>query len=87
MFYEINSDIKILKSTFYSLRNIKILPKTTSDYRLINNYTFSNTFYQLTKNHIKVEESINTFSNSTLCLKKKNTTTTLETYKKTQQIN
>ena len=86
MFYEVNYDIKTLKSTFYSLKNIKILPKTTSDYRLINNYTFSNTLYQLTQNHIKIEESINTFLNSTLCFKK-SATTTLETYKKTQQIN
>ena len=37
-FYEINPNISILKSTFYSSGNIKILSKTTSDYLLINDY-------------------------------------------------
>ena len=78
LFYEINPDIKILKSTFYSSGNIKILPKTTSDYLLINDYAFSNVLYRLTKKYITIEESTNTFSNSTLCLNKINTTTTPE---------
>ena len=77
-FYEINPDIRILKSTFYSSGNIKILPKTISDYRLIINYAFSSAFYRLTKKHIIVEESTNTFSNSTHCINKVNTKTTLE---------
>ena len=50
LFYEINPDFKILKSTFYSSGHIKILPKTTSDYLLINDYAFSNALYRLTKN-------------------------------------
>ena len=78
LFYEINPDIKILKSTFCSSGNIKVLPKTTSDYLLINDYAFSNVLYRLTKKYITIEESTNTFSNSTLCLNKINTTTTIE---------
>ena len=35
LFYEINPDIKFVKSTFYSSGNIKLLPKTIHDYRLI----------------------------------------------------
>ena len=78
LFYEINPDIKILKSTFYSSANIEILPKNVSDYLLINDYAFSNAFYRLTKKHITIEESTNIFSNSTLCLNEINATTTLE---------
>ena len=78
LFCEINPNVKILKSTFYTAGNIKILPKTISDYLLINDYAFSNGLYRLTKKHITIEESTNTFSNSTLCLNKRNTTTTLE---------
>ena len=78
LFYEINPNIKILKSNFYSSENIKILPKTTSDYLLINGYTFSNALYRLTKKYITTEKSTNTFPNSTLCLNKINVTTTLE---------
>ena len=73
LFYEINPVIKLLKFTFYSFGNTKILPKTTSDYLLINDYTF-----RLTKKHIFIEKSTNNFSNSTLCLNKISTTTTLE---------
>ena len=36
LLFEINPDIKILKSTFCSSENIKIIPKTTSDYLFIN---------------------------------------------------
>ena len=61
LFYEINPDIKILKITFYSSGNIKILPKTISDYRLAINYVFSSAFYRLTKKHITVEECTNIF--------------------------
>ena len=32
LFYEINPDLSLSKSTFYPSGNIKILPKTTSDY-------------------------------------------------------
>ena len=78
LFYEINPDIKILKPTFYSSGNIKILSKTISDYRLIIDYAFSSAFYRLIKKHITVEEATNTFSNSTLCINKINTATTLE---------
>ena len=61
LFYKINPDIKILKTTIYSSGNIKIIPKTISDYRLAINYAFSSAFYRLTKKHITVEESTNTF--------------------------
>ena len=61
-----------MKTTFHSSGSIKILSKTTSDYRLINDYAFSSAVYRLTKKHITVEESTTTFSNSTLCI---NTTT------------
>ena len=64
-FYEINRDIKLSKTTFYSSANIKILPKTTNEYRLINHYPFSSPIYRLTNKHITVEESSNTFHNST----------------------
>ena len=77
-FYEVNPNISILKSTFYSSGNIKILSKTTSDYLLINDYHFSNALYRLTKKHITIEESTNSFSNSTLCLNKINVSTTLD---------
>ena len=77
-FYEINPDIKILKSTCYSSGNIKILPKTTTDYLLINDFAFSSAIYRLTKKHVSIEESTSSFSNSTLCLNKINVTTTLE---------
>ena len=75
---EINLDIKILKTTFCSSGNIKILPKSISEYRLIIDYASSSAFYWLIKNHITEEESTNTFSNSTLRINKVNTTTTLE---------
>ena len=78
LFYEINPDIKILKSTFYSSGNIKILPKTTNDFLLIKDFAFSSAIYRLTKKHVSIEESTTSFSNSTLCLNKINTTTTLE---------
>ena len=45
---------------------------------MINDYAFSNAIYGLTKKHITVEESTNTFTNSTLCLNKINIRTTLE---------
>ena len=69
-FYEINRDIKLSKTTFYFSANIKILPKTTNEYRLINHYPFSSAIYRLTNKHITVEESTNTFHNSTLCINK-----------------
>ena len=80
LFYEINPDIKILISAFYSSENIRIHPKTTSAFLLINEYTFSRALYRLTKKHITIyhKKSTNTFSNSTLCLSKINITTTLE---------
>ena len=78
LFFEINLDTKILKSMFYFSGNIKIIPKTTSDCILTNDYTFSNAIYKLTKKHITVEESTNTFANSTLCFNKINITTILE---------
>lgn len=59
--YEIHPDIKILKSTFYSSENMKIHPKTTSAYLLINDYPFSNALYRLTIKHITIKESTNTF--------------------------
>ena len=65
---------------FYFSGNIKIIPKTISDYLLINDYAFSNPIYRLTKKHITVEESTNTFTNSTLCLNKINTATPLEDF-------
>ena len=65
---------------FYFSGNIKIIPKTISDYLLINDYAFSNPIYRLTKKHITVEESTNTFTNSTLCLNKINIATPLENF-------
>ena len=66
LFHEINPSIKFSKSTFYSSANIKLLPKTTKDYQLINHYAFSSAFYRLTNKHITIEESTNNFHNSTL---------------------
>ena len=78
LFYEINPNIKLSKTTFYSLGNIKLLPKTTNDYQLINHYAFSSAIYRLTNKHITIEESANTFHNSTFCNKKVSITATLE---------
>ena len=78
LFYEINPDIKLSKTTFYSLGNFKLLPKTTNDYQLINHYAFSSAIYRLTNKHITIEESANTFHNSTFCNKKVSITATLE---------
>lgn len=39
---------------------------------MINDYTFSNALYGSTKNHITIEESTNSLSNSTLYLNKTN---------------
>ena len=78
LLYEINPDIKFSKTTFYSSGNIKLLPKTTNDYQLINHYAFSSAIYRLINKHITAEESINTFHNSTLCINKVSITTTLE---------
>ena len=78
LFYEINPDINFAKSTFYPLENIKLLPKTVRDYQLVSNYAISSTIYRLSKNKITMEESTNTFCNSTLCIHKINTTKTLE---------
>ena len=66
------------KTTFYSSGNIKLLPKTTNDYQLINHYAFSSAIYRLINKHITAEESINTFHNFTLCINKVSITTTLE---------
>ena len=49
LLYEINPDLSISKSTFYPFGNIKILPKTTSYYLVINNLAFSNAIYRITK--------------------------------------
>ena len=83
LFYEINPDIKILKSNFHFSGNIKIFPKTTTEYLLVDDYTFSSVLYRLTKKHISTEEATNTFSNSTLCLNKINTAITLEDIEET----
>ena len=77
LFYETNPDIKIIKSTFYSSGNIKIPPKTTNDFLLIKDFAFSSAIHRLTKKHVSIEESTSSFSNSTLCLNKIKTTTTL----------
>ena len=50
LFYEINSDNKFLKFTFYSSGNIKILPNTTNDFLLIKDFAFSSAIDRLTKN-------------------------------------
>ena len=50
LFCEINTDIKFSKTTFYSWGNIKLLPKTTNDYQLINHYAFSSAIYRLLNN-------------------------------------
>ena len=50
LFCEINPDIKFSKTTFYSWGNIKLLPKTTNDYQLINHYAFSSAIYRLLNN-------------------------------------
>ena len=78
LFHEVNPSIKFSKSTFYSSGNIKLLPKTTTDYRLNNHYAFSSAIYRLTNKHITIEESINNFHNSTLCINKVNIATILE---------
>ena len=78
LFYKINPNISISKSTFYPSSNIKILPKIISDYLLMNNFAFSSTIYKITKNHITIQESTSSFSNSILCLNKINTSTALE---------
>ena len=78
LFHEINPNIKFSKSTFYSSGNIKLLPKTTKVYQLINHYAFSSAIYRLTINHITIEESTNNFHNSTLCTNKVSIATTLE---------
>ena len=78
LFCEINLHIKFSKTIFYSWGNIKLLPKTTNDYQLINHYSFSSAIYRLTKKHITIEESTNTFQNSTLCINKVSITKTLE---------
>ena len=44
--------MSISKSTFYPSGNIKILPKATSDYLLMNNFDFSNTIDKITNKHI-----------------------------------
>ena len=78
LFCEINYDIKFSKTTFCSWGNIKLLPKTTNDYSLINHYAFSSAICRLTKKHITMEESTNTFHNSTFCINKVSITTALE---------
>ena len=78
LFHEINHNIKFSKSTFYSSGNIKLLPKTTKDYQLVNHYAFSSAIYRLTNNHITIEESTNNFHNSPLCINKVSIATTLE---------
>ena len=78
LFYEINPNIRFSKSTFYLLGNIKLLPKSTKDYQLINHNAFSSAIYRLTNEHITIEESTNNFHNSTLCISKVSITTTLE---------
>ena len=78
LFHEINPTIKFSKSTFCSSGNIKLLPKTTKDYQLINHYAFSSAIYRLTNKHITIEESTNNFHNTTLCINKVSIGTTLE---------
>ena len=78
LFHEINPTIKFSKSTFCSSGNIKLLPKTTKDYQLINHYTFSSAIYRLTNKHITIEESTNNLHNSTLCINKVSIGTTLK---------
>ena len=73
----------ILTSLFHNplsahLTMFKILPKTTSDYLLMNNFAFSNAFYGITKEHITIKKSTHSFSNSILCLNEINTSTSLE---------
>ena len=82
LFHEINPNIKFSKSTFYSSENIKLLPKTTKDYQLINHYAFSSAIYRLTNKHVTIEESTNNFHNSTLCINKVSIGTTLEASKR-----
>ena len=81
LFNEINPDIKFSKTTFCSSGNIKLLPKTTKDHQLINDYAFSSAIYRVTYKHITIEESTNTFLNSALCINKVNISTTLEDIK------
>ena len=78
LIHEINPNIKFTKTTFYSSGNIKLLPKTTRDYILINHYAFSGAIYRLTNKHITIEESTHNFYNSALCINKVSITTTLE---------
>ena len=77
LFSEINPDIKFSKTTFSSWGNIRLLPKTTNDYQLISHYAFSRAIYRLTNKHIIIEESTNTFHNSTLCINKVSIATSL----------
>ena len=63
LFYEINPDLSISKSTLYPSGNIKILPKATSDYLLMKNFAFSSTIYRITKQHMTIGESTHSFSN------------------------
>ena len=81
LFCKINPDINFSKATFYSWGNIKLLPKTTNDHQLINHYAFTSAIYRLTNKHITIEESTNTFHNSTNCINKVSITTTLEDIK------
>ena len=83
LLYEINPDIKFSKTTFYSSGNIKLLPKTTNDYQLINHYSFSSAIYRLSNKHITIEESTNTFHNCSVCINKASITTTLEDIEET----
>ena len=45
---------------------------------MINDCTFSNVFYRITKSHVTIEESTHSFWNSTLHMNKINISTTLE---------
>ena len=58
LFYEINPDISVSKTTFKPSGKTKILPKTTSDYFLIHNYVFSSAIHRIPQNQIAIEEYI-----------------------------
>ena len=62
LFNEINPDIKFSKTTFCSSGNIKLLPKTTKDHQLINDYAFSSAIYRVTYKHITIEDQPIPFS-------------------------
>ena len=49
-----------------------------NDYQLISYDAFSSAIYRLTNKHITIEESTNTFHNSTLSINKVSITTILE---------